>query len=213
LVATNWTAIASLATAAGTLTLAAATFASIRSANSAARTAERAFQVGLRPVLFPSRLDDASQKVRWTDDHWALVPGGRATMEEVDQNLYMAMSLRNVGSGIAVLHSWRARRLVRDSPQDRPPLEEFRPQTRDLYVPPGDISFWQAAIRDEADPDLPELRDAIRSREPIAVDLLYGDHEGGQRTVSRFVAFSRGDEGDWVCTVGRHWNLDRTDPR
>ena len=46
---TDWTTIASLGTAAGTLILASATFASVRSANKVARVAERSFEFGLRP--------------------------------------------------------------------------------------------------------------------------------------------------------------------
>jgi hypothetical protein len=59
----DWTIIASLGTAGGTLVLAVATFASVRSANRAARAAERSLQAGLRPLLVPSRLDDGDQKV------------------------------------------------------------------------------------------------------------------------------------------------------
>ena len=44
------------------------------------------------------------------------------------------------------------------------------------------------------------------------VDLLYGDHEGGQRMISRFVIRPL-DDGQWLASVGRHWNLDRADPR
>jgi hypothetical protein len=50
----DWVTISSLAAAGGTLVLAAATF-SVRSANRAARTAERALQVGLRPPCAPGR--------------------------------------------------------------------------------------------------------------------------------------------------------------
>jgi hypothetical protein len=46
--------VASFATAAGTLVLAAATFSSIRSANRSARIAERSVQIGLRPILASS---------------------------------------------------------------------------------------------------------------------------------------------------------------
>jgi hypothetical protein len=46
----------------------------------------------------------------------------------------------------------------------------------------------------------------------MAVDLLYGDHEGGQRTISRFV-FNAREDGHWIVVVARHWNLDRPDPR
>jgi hypothetical protein len=46
----------------------------------------------------------------------------------------------------------------------------------------------------------------------ITVYLLYGDHEGGQRTVSRFQVTKPPDEPGWMCSVVRHWNLDRDDP-
>src|SRR5271168_4016830 len=56
---------ASWGTAVGTLVLAVATFASVRAGNRAGRNAERAFQAGLRPVLFASRPHETVQKVRW----------------------------------------------------------------------------------------------------------------------------------------------------
>jgi hypothetical protein len=59
----DWTTVSALATGGGTLVLAVATFASVRSANRAARTAERSLMAGLRPLLVPSRLDDSQQKV------------------------------------------------------------------------------------------------------------------------------------------------------
>ena len=105
MLATDWTVVTSMATA---LVLALATFASVRSANRAARVAEHAFRVGLRPVLFASRLDDVSQKIRWGDDHAVRLDGGRAIFEESGDVVYLAMSLRNVGQGIAVIHSWNA---------------------------------------------------------------------------------------------------------
>jgi hypothetical protein len=57
-------------------------------------------------VLVPSRLEDPSDKVMWVDDHWATLRGGRASVELVDGNIYLAVSLRNVGAGIAVLQAW-----------------------------------------------------------------------------------------------------------
>jgi hypothetical protein len=63
----DWTTISALATAGGTLVLAGATFASVRSGSRAARTAERTLLAGLRPLLVPSRLDDAPQNVLYGD--------------------------------------------------------------------------------------------------------------------------------------------------
>src|SRR6059036_38303 len=102
----DWVTISSLATATGTLVLAAATFASVRSANRAARVAERSLLAGLRPVLMPSRLDDPPQKVGFADDTYLLTKGGYGAAVATDDAVYLAMSLRNAGAGIAVLHGW-----------------------------------------------------------------------------------------------------------
>src|SRR5487761_666143 len=68
-----------------------------------------------------------------------------------DGVVYLALSLRNVGNGISILHGWRFsyERAVEDG---HPPLSEFRPHTRDLYRPVGEPGFWQGAFRDPADP-------------------------------------------------------------
>ncbi|MGH2717283.1 MAG: hypothetical protein ACRDJU_01730 [Actinomycetota bacterium] len=210
---TDWATASSLATAGGTLVLAIATFSAIRSANVAARTAERTLLAGLRPVLFPSRLSDPAQEIRWGDNHAATLEGGRSSVEHVDGVVYLAMSLRNVGAGIAVIHGWRAGPEERVFEDYRPEVEDFRIQLRDLYVPVGDASFWQAAVRDPEHPDRDEILEGIR-RGSLIIDILYGDHEGGQRIVSRFNALRRSPESTtWECSVVRHWTIDRRDPR
>ena len=220
---TDW---ASAATAGGTLVLAVATFAAVRSANRAGRNAERAINVGLRPVLFASRPHETIQKVRWGDDHWAALPNGRAILEEQDGVIYMAMSLQNVGSGIAVLHGWRVDVAELLSPNVsleemqanpfnvRPDPATFRRQTRDLYSPPGDLSFWHAAMRMPDDRDRPRVEAAIAGSCPLIIDLLYSDQEGRQRTISRFsITRYPGSDDEWFPAVVRHWYLDREDPR
>lgn len=145
----DWPTISSLATAGGTLILALATFGSVRSANRAARTAERALEVGLRPVLMPSRLEDPPEKMMWIEGRWAAVQGGRGFVEDADGHIYLALSLRNVGSGIAVLQGWLAQPGRPAAGADRPDPAEFRRQGRDLYIPSNGTSFWQGALREE----------------------------------------------------------------
>jgi hypothetical protein len=210
----DWVTISALATAAGTLVLAAATFASVRSANRAARVAELSLLAGLRPLLLPSRIQDDPQKVGFSDEHWVHAPGGSGIAEVENDIVYLAISLRNVGSGIAVLHGWYlfpGLRLSGGSP-DHAPLEEFHRLTRDLYVAPGDIGFWQGALRDPSSDESRATRAAIEARNPLTVELLYGDHEGGQRIVTRFMLAPR-DDGGWIAAAGRHWNIDRPNPR
>ena len=207
----DWASVASLATAAGTLVLAVATFASVRSANRTARAAEQSLQAGLRPLLLASRLQDDPQKVMFVDGKWVQVPGGRASVLAEERVIYLAMSVRNVGRGIAVVHSWHFYPDWGPSVPD-PVLEEFHRQSRDLYVPPGDIGFWQAAFRDEADPQYDDACKAVTSKSQLTVDILYGDADRGQRVVTRFGLQPREDE-TWLVSVNRHWNIDRPDPR
>ena len=208
----DWSTAASLATAAGTLVLAVATFVSVRSANRAARVAERTLLAGIRPLLVPSRPEDPEQKIGFQDNRWIRVPGGQAATDVTDEAVYLVISLRNVGSGLAVLHGWRfhPQRVMGDA--SHPPVEAFHRLMRDIYIPTGEMGFWQGAFRDPSDPDFAGAREALCGRQQSTVDLLYGDAEGGQRVISRFAVIPVGEER-WLATVSRHWNLDRPNPR
>ncbi len=208
----DWSTVASLATAFGTLVLALATFVAVRAANRAARVAEYSMQIGIRPLLMPSRLEDAAQKIMWGDEHWARLPGAGAVAETSDDNVYLAMSVRNGGSGVAVIHGWHLVLEDLHQPHEHAEPEEFRRQLRDLYVPGDDAGFWQAAIRDRGDTEYHDLLEAVRSRRVFAIELLYSDHEGGQRAIGRF-AVAPSSDSEWLYSVVRHWNLDRPDPR
>ena len=120
-------------------------------------------QIGIRPLLMPSRLEDVALKIMWGDEHWALPPAAGATVELVDGNVYLAMSLRNSGSGIGVIHGWHLGLHDPHTPHPHAEPDEFRPQLRDLYVPGGDIGFWQAALRNQDDPEYAPLAQAVRS--------------------------------------------------
>jgi hypothetical protein len=208
---TDWVAVSSIVTAGATLVLASATFLSVRSANRAARAAERSLLAGLRPLLAPSRLDDAAQQVGFYDDRWFLVPGGGAIAEATDAAVYLAIAVRNVGSGIAVLHGWYFLTELEPGRSDHASPEEFRRLTRDLYIAPGEVGFWQGAFREPADAAFVDARRAIEEPRRVAVDVLYGDHELGQRSITRFALSPRDDR--WIATVSRHWSVDRPDPR
>jgi hypothetical protein len=208
----DWTTISSLATAGGTLALAVATYSAVRSSNRSARIAERSIEVGMRPVIMSSRFQDPAEKVGWQDDHWAKVPGGGAYAAEADGNLYLAASVRNVGAGIAVIQGWYPYGEALDASHPHPEPDAFRRQTRDLYIPPGDVGFWQGAIRDHEDACYFSVFSAIKGHERLTIDLLYSDHEGGQRAISRLGMLPRQESG-WTCVIARVWNLDRQDPR
>jgi hypothetical protein len=136
----DWVTISSLATAGGTLVLATATFASVRSANRAARVAEQSLLAGIRPLLVPSRLEDPDLKVGFIDDHWVRVPGGCGSAEVDGDVIYLTTSVRNVGNGIAVQHGWRVELAPDLSARDHPPLDSFRRLTRDLFIAAGDLA-------------------------------------------------------------------------
>jgi hypothetical protein len=219
----DWVVISSLATAGGTLALAGATYASVRSSNRSARLAELALQEQRRPVLMHSNDDDRTQAVSFGGGRRMSLAGGGAAVAVEAEAMYLAASLRNVGEGIAVLQGWRSDGAASGEPgaqgrwpesmvKGKPPApEEFRPLMRDQYIPSGDLGIWQAALRDPADPLFALIAAAVGEDCPLALDLLYTDQVGGQRTISRF-ALMLGDDG-WRAAVARHWYLDADAPR
>lgn len=211
---TDWVTISSLATAGCTVLLAGATLSSVRSASRAAAAAERSILVGMRPILLTSRMDDRAEKVFWVDEHWARVQGGHAYAQVVDGNLYMAISLRNSGQGLAVLQGWTVSPDRLGAGDQHSDLDVFRRQQRDLFVPAQDVGYWHAALRDPEDSWYEPMVKAVEARESFTVEVLYSDAEGGQRCIARFTMRAREDDsGDWLAASGRHWNLDRPDPR
>jgi hypothetical protein len=212
ILAVDWVIVSSIVTAAATLVLASATFLSVRSANRAARIAETSLLAGLRPLLTQSRLEDAAQKVGFMDEKWFMVPGSGGIAEATDLAVYFAISLRNVGTGIAVLHGWHMSPDVETGPVGHLPVEDFRRLTRDLYIAPGELGFWQGVFRDPAEQEFVAARAAVEEPRRFAVDVLYGDHALGQRSITRFLLTPH-EEGRWIASVARHWNVDRPDPR
>jgi len=216
----DWVTISSLATAAGTLVLAVATFSSVKSGSRSARIAERSLMVGLRPVLVPSREDDPIERVRFADGQVLNVPGHGGAVLLSDDSIYMAIGLRNGGSGLAVLHAWHAEpQAINVSVLDEAPDPDgFQRQQLDLYIPAGDTGYWQGRIRDPGTPNFERVRRALSDDSPIWVDLVYGDHDGGQRTITRFLmATWPAVDGEHVdgkrVSALRYWYPDRDDPR
>jgi hypothetical protein len=126
--AVDWATVSSLATSVGTFVLALARFAAVRSANRSARIAEVALQEQRRPVLAPSRLEDPLQKLMFVDGRWLKATGGHAAVQHVDGIVYLAISLRNVGSGIGVCQGWTVMPRLAYARGDRShaPLDDFR---------------------------------------------------------------------------------------
>ncbi len=207
----DWATIASFATAGGTLVLAVATFSAVRSSNQSARIAEEGLLMSLRPLLVPSLVTDADQKLIWSDLHHARLGGGQALFESENEVIYVALGLRNAGAGIALLHGWHpiADRAVEAEHADP---DDFRRLTIDLYIPAGGAGYFEGAVREEDDPVRHGLMSALADRRPITIDLLYGDQQGRQRTISRFTVMPT-ESGGWFCRAIFHWNLNSPAPR
>jgi len=212
----DWVTISALASAGGTLVLAGVTLGSVRSANRAARVAEQSLLAAQRPLLVQSRVDDPLQKVGFSDDVWLVARGGQGDARANDDAVYFAIAVRNVGTGIAVLHGWHLFPEIQLGADMTPtPIEDFTMLTRDLYIAPDDVGFWQGAFRDPSSPEYREARRALEAPQRMTVDILYGDFEGGQRVITRFLLTPRetAEELRWFAGVGRHWNVDRPQPR
>lgn len=221
----DWVTISALATAGGTLALAGATYAAVRSSNRSARVAELALREQRRPVLVHSRDEDPPQPAGFVDGRWAHIPGGGAMLETGDGAVYAAASLRNVGTGIAVMQGWLPTEIEGAEPgsilafqqsvatADPPDAFGFRPLKRDQYIAPGDVGVWQGTIRDAADPWFDKLVVAAGERRGVSIYLLYTDQIGDQRTISHFALLPSADDDHWIVAASRHWYLDAPGPR
>jgi hypothetical protein len=148
----------------------------------------------------------------FADGHWIRAQGSEAVIDAEEGDLCLGLAVRNAGAGIAVLQGWCLwPELVRSDVGHRA-LEEFRRQVpRHLHR-----ARRHRPVAGRAPPGrrrtASELLAARSERRPFAVDLLYSDQVGAQRTISRF-AITPADEDRWLGSVGLHWNLDQMGPR
>jgi hypothetical protein len=210
ILAVDWATVAKLATAGATLSLATATFASVRSANRAARTVERSLRAGMRAVLLPTRPDDPPQTIAFPDDRRLTVPGGGAVTEVTAEAIYLAMPIRNLGGGLAVLRGWS---LHAERAQDEhATVEEFNPLTCDLHLAGSETVVWQSMLQDLASTAFTSVREAVLARQPLSLGILYCDQEETQRTIARFALTPATQDGMWLAAVNRHGNPDPLRP-
>jgi hypothetical protein len=168
---TDW---AAWGTSVGTLVLAGATFAAVRSSNRSARIAERSLLAGLRPALTTPRRDDPPVQVQFADGRVFDTGWADALVRRENGVLYLAIRRRNGGAGGAHLVAYRLesepahraaqdpRGLARHLRGDPPPdPASFTEHQRDLYIAAGDLGHWQAALRDPARKTLGAATSAI----------------------------------------------------
>ncbi len=196
----DWATIAEVGTAGGTLVLAVATFASVRSANRTARIAEQALQEQRRPLLVQSRLDDPEQKIMFVDQHWARVGGSRAAVEHVDGVVYLVLSLRNVGAGIGVCQGWDVRAGLQALGHRPPsPRTSSGPRRATCTSRPATWGCGRGRCGTPTIPVTARSRGRSRTAEPLALELLYTDQVGGQRTITRFTLTPSDDHDETVA--------------
>lgn len=110
-----------------------------------------------------------------------------------------------------MLHGWRVEP-SRDvaTMSDRPGLNAFRSQSCDLYVPAGDVGFWQGAIRDRTNSSWDLVAERIEAREGLVVDLLLQRSPWRQRMITWFSYLPR---RGWVASCrGQTLEHRRTEP-
>ena len=217
---TAWGTWAEVGTALGTLGLAGATFSSVRSSSRTARIAERALLASQRPVLAPSG-PGRSRRSGAVRGRAGLRPPRRQTARRTSRAGSSTWPSRSATLGRESrcsrayhLQAESADHVARDPKGvarhrrgDTPPgITSFAPQQRDLLISTGRVGFWQAALRDPGAPLFAATAEALDTAGRITVDILYGDHEGGQPTITRLVLLPD-DASVWRCDATRYWNL------
>ena len=122
----------------------------------------------------------------FVDEHWANVGGGYATAEDVDGVIYLGDEPAQCRRGDRVCQGWGVRVGLMARADDHLPEDELRPQTRDLYIPAGDVGLWQGAIRERSDPITTRSRTRSPNTSRSPSSCIYSDQVGAQRTMTRF---------------------------
>lgn len=125
-----------------------------------------------RPVLVNSRFQDPQQKVEFLEGNIQVVDGGSAAFDIGQDAICMSASLRNVGTGLAVLHAWLVD-VGRQTERIHPPVSDYTEQIRDIYIAPGDVGFWLGALRDPQAGIFHAMSEAIKNHEMLTLYLLY----------------------------------------
>ena len=173
-------------------------------------------------MLTTPRRGDPPVEVQFADGRIFETGRGDALLRREDGVIYLAFQLRNGGAGVAHLMAYRLepepaqlvtgdpRGLARHRRGDPPPDPAlFTEQQRDLYIAAGEFGHWQAALRDPTSELYTAMGEAIASLGRVTVDLLYGDIEDGQPTVTRFVLLPS-ERDKWRCDVTHYWRqVDR----
>ena len=207
------------------MVLAVATFASVRSANRAGRSAERALQVGLRPVLFASRPHETVQKIRWGDGHWAALPPAAPCWRRRRRHLHGDVAAeRGLGHRRpARVEGWTPSNAQSDTPRSRrcaPERPDVHPEvahsaSRPVICTPrratsasGRPRSARGTTRTGArswrcrDGSGPAGRPALRRPRGRPAD----DQPLPRRPYP-------GKDEEWFHAVVQHWSLDREPPR
>jgi hypothetical protein len=163
------------------------------------------------------RRGDPAVDVQFADGQVFETGWGDALLRRRDGVIYLALQLRNGGAGVAHLVAYRLepepagtvtqdpRGLARHRRGDpSPDPSTFTEQQRDLYIPAGELGHWQAALRDPTTELYTTMGEAITTLGRVTIDLLYGDIEDGQATITRFVLLP-GEQNKWRCDVTHHW--------
>ena len=173
-------------------------------------------------MLVTSRLEDPEQKIRWIDDHWALLEGSQGVASSWSTASVVSRHLgaqRGPGPG-RDLRVGGAAGVPAQSP-DCPSrggrgLPARRRGTSTSLA--GDIGFWQAppSARPDRSGSTRIIRTCIEEVEPFTIEVLYGDTRGRSADDHPLRDDPQGTPGTrrkWFPAVARHWNLDRPDPR
>ena len=68
-------------------------------------------------------------------------------------------------------------------------------------------------MRDHAEPGYDDVMTGLRENRNLWIDVLYGDSDGGQRSIVRMLLATAPEGAGYRATVLRYWNVDRADPR
>lgn len=169
----------------------------------------RQIKHNLLPIMVPARPDGRKRVARFTLEKHVTIRNADTYAEFDGDGVCLAVCLRNIGSGVAVLKGFDASPNDSAEPAsyDVPSLSRFASALHALYLGPGDAAYL--AIFTSLDSSRTDAYEVVQETVPngasLLLDLVYTDHSGGQLTISRLELEWATDVDRYVAKVARYW--------
>jgi hypothetical protein len=168
----------------------------------------RQMKRNLLPIITPARPDGSKRVARFTPAKHVVLENADSFSQEDGERVYLAVCVRNIGSGVAVVRGVDANSTdeVKElAPDGIPALRGLVRSERSLYLGPTEAAYLTMWATSSSSAGFDVVRRTVPAKGDLLLDLVYCDHAGRQLTVSRIELRWASDANRYVARLVKYW--------